>query len=130
MVVLRYSQGWQRRIYKPSPHATVRAMQMRTHLFVPLFASLLFLHADSSRAEETPKKDDDGYTQMAVFARALQLIRQDYVDDKKVNYDTLTHAALRGMLNSLDPHSQFMEPTDFKDMQEDTTSRFGGLGVV
>jgi carboxyl-terminal processing protease len=67
---------------------------------------------------------------MAVFARAMQLIRQDYVDEKKVSYDELTHAALRGMLSSLDPHSQFMESQDFKGMQDDTNSRFGGLGVV
>jgi len=34
------------------------------------------------------------------------------------------------MLNSLDPHSQFMEPADFKDMEDDTKSEFGGLGIV
>ena len=75
-------------------------------------------------------KPDAGYSSMAVFARAMQLVRQDYVDEKKVDYEQLTHAALRGMLSSLDPHSQFMEPTDFKGMQDDTNSRFGGLGVV
>jgi carboxyl-terminal processing protease len=74
-------------------------------------------------------KTDAGYTSMAVFARAMQLIRQDYVDEQKVDYEKLTHSALRGMLESLDPHSQFMEPTDFKGMQDDTNSRFGGLGV-
>jgi len=75
------------------------------------------------------EKQDAGYTSMAVFARAMQLIRQDYVDERKVDYEKLTHSALRGMLESLDPHSQFMEPTDFKGMQDDTNSRFGGLGV-
>jgi carboxyl-terminal processing protease len=77
-----------------------------------------------------PEKDDAGYASIAVFARALQLIRQDYVDESKVSYEELTHAAMRGMLSSLDPHSQFMEPRDFKGMQDDTNSRFGGLGVV
>jgi carboxyl-terminal processing protease len=76
------------------------------------------------------EKDDSGYANIAVFARALQLIRQDYVDEKKVGYEELTHAAMRGMLNGLDPHSQFMEPKDFKGMQDDTNSRFGGLGIV
>jgi carboxyl-terminal processing protease len=74
-------------------------------------------------------KVDAGYASMAVFARAMQLIRQDYVDERKVDYEKLTHSALRGMLNSLDPHSQFMEASDFKGMQDDTNSRFGGLGV-
>ena len=76
------------------------------------------------------EKDDSGYSSIAVLARAMQLIRQDYVDQRKVGYEELTHAALRGMLESLDPHSQFMEKKDFKGMQEDTSSRFGGLGVV
>ncbi len=76
------------------------------------------------------EKEDSGYASIAVFARALQLVRQDYVDEKKVSYEDLTHAAMRGMLDSLDPHSQFMEPKDFKGMQDDTNSRFGGLGVV
>ena len=75
------------------------------------------------------EKPDAGYASMAVFARAMQLIRQDYVDESKVNYDKLTHSALRGMLASLDPHSQFMEADDFKGMQDDTNSRFGGVGV-
>ena len=76
------------------------------------------------------EKDDSGYSSIAVFARAMQLVRQDYVDEKKVSYEALTHAAMRGMLGDLDPHSQFMEPRDFKGMQDDTNSRFGGLGVV
>lgn len=74
--------------------------------------------------------DEAGYTNLTVFTRALQLIRQDYVDENKVSYKDLMYAALRGMMNSLDPHSQFMEPTDFRDMQDETRSEFGGLGIV
>jgi carboxyl-terminal processing protease len=74
--------------------------------------------------------DDAGYENLTVFTRALQLIRQDYVDPNKIGYKDLTYSALRGMLSSLDPHSQFMEPTDFRDMQDETRSEFGGLGIV
>ena len=74
--------------------------------------------------------DDAGYSNLTVFTRALQLIRQDYVDENKVSYKDLMYAALRGMMSSLDPHSQFMEPTDFRDMQDETRSEFGGLGIV
>jgi carboxyl-terminal processing protease len=74
--------------------------------------------------------DDAGYENLTVFTRALQLIRQDYVDANKIGYRDLTYSALRGMLGSLDPHSQFMEPTDFRDMQDETRSEFGGLGIV
>src|SRR5213079_2653949 len=77
-------------------------------------------------AENDP---DNGYTQIAVFAKALQLLRQDYVDDSKTSYHDLVYAAMKGMLASLDPHSQFMEPDDFREMQDDTRSRFNGLGI-
>jgi carboxyl-terminal processing protease len=74
--------------------------------------------------------DDPGYENLTVFTRALQLIRQDYVDATKTGYKDLTYSALRGMLASLDPHSQFMEPSDFKDMEDETRSEFGGLGII
>lgn len=75
-------------------------------------------------------QEDSAYTNVQVFTRALQFIRQDYVDEKKINYRDLIYAAMRGMLSSLDPHSQFMEPENFKEMQEETNDEFGGLGVV
>jgi carboxyl-terminal processing protease len=75
-------------------------------------------------------QEDSAYANVQVWTRALELIRQDYVDDKKISYRDLTYSAMRGMLSSLDPHSQFMEPDDFKSMEDDTNSEFGGLGVV
>lgn len=74
--------------------------------------------------------DDAGYSDVAVFTNALQLIRQDYVDEKKTGYHDLIYSALRGMLSELDPHSQFMPPQDFRGMQDDTRSQFGGLGIT
>ena len=81
-------------------------------------------------AAATLTPEDNGYSNLAVLTRAMQLIRQDYVDDKKISYQALTYAALKGMLNSLDPHSQFMEPRELKGMEDDTKSEFGGLGVI
>ena len=87
------------------------------------------LHAqDGDPAQEMDPESP--YDNVQVLARAMQLIRQDYVDDGKISYRDLTYSALRGMLAELDPHSQFMEPRDFRGMQEDTKSEFGGLGVV
>jgi carboxyl-terminal processing protease len=77
----------------------------------------------------TVTTDENGYSEIATFAKAVELIRQDYVDGQKVSYHDLINAAMKGMLSSLDPHSQFMDPDDFKDMQDDTRSRFNGLGV-
>jgi len=96
-----------------------------------LFLTLL-LACVSARGETTPRseKEDSPYDQLEILTRAMQLIRQDYVNDSKTSYKDLTYSALHGMLDSLDPHSQFMEPKDFKSMQEDTKSEFAGLGVT
>ena len=78
-------------------------------------------------ASEEP--EDSGYSQISIFAKAVQLLRQDYVDGNKTSYHELITAAMKGMLASLDPHSQYMDPNDFRDMQDDTRSRFNGLGI-
>ncbi len=80
-------------------------------------------------AAEEDKGDENGYSEIAIFAKAVELLRQDYVDEGKTSYQKLITAALRGMLSSLDPHSQFMDQNDFRDMQDDTRSRFNGLGI-
>ncbi len=104
--------------------------RLRQSLLIVLLVFNVAVGVRFYQAIGAPDKEDSGYASIAVFARALQLVRQDYVDEKKVSYEELTHAAMRGMLSALDPHSQFMEPKDFKGMQDDTHSRFGGLGVV
>ena len=73
---------------------------------------------------------DSAYANIAILTRVLQLVRQDYVDEKKTGYRDLTANALRGLLSGLDPHSQYMAPESFKDMQEDTNSRYDGLGLT
>jgi len=89
---------------------------------------LALLFAVPARAQED--EDVSPYKEMKTLARAIELVRQDYVDEDKTDYEELAYSALRGMLADLDPHSDFMDPKDFKGMQEDTKSEFGGLGVV
>lgn len=85
---------------------------------------------ESMAAPVLTATEESAYNQITVFTRALLLIRQDYVDEKKISYHDLIYSALRGMMSNLDPHSQFMEPVSYKDMQDDTRSQFGGLGIV
>src|ERR1700730_17652875 len=105
---------------------------MRRFMILPLLACLLLglLPAVFAQEEQPGKSEEDnGYAQISIFAKALELIRQDYVDENKTSYHDLINAAMKGMLSSLDPHSQFMDPDDFRDMQDDTRSRFNGLGI-
>jgi len=115
------------------PLVPILTRDMRYSIVVPSLVCLLLLGVPSGvsaqEAQPGAKENDNGYSQISIFAKAIELIRQDYVDGNKTGYHDLITAALKGMLSSLDPHSQFMDPDDFRDMQEDTRSRFNGLGI-
>ncbi|MEL6585192.1 MAG: S41 family peptidase [Pseudomonadota bacterium] len=67
------------------------------------------------------------YEQLDLFGIVFERIRNQYVED--VDEGELIEAAINGMLTSLDPHSSFLPPRDFEDMQVDTRGEFGGLGI-
>src|SRR6266536_6363743 len=94
-----------------------------------LLGVLSGVRAQEAQPGKNENEEDNGYSQISIFAKAIELIRQDYVDGNKTSYHDLVTAAMKGMLSSLDPHSQFMDPNDFRDMQDDTRSRFNGLGI-
>ena len=73
---------------------------------------------------------DNAYEEMALFTKVLEQIREHYVDPAKTTYQNLIYGALRGMLESLDSHSQFLDPEMYADMKDDTAGEFGGLGIV
>ncbi len=104
---------------------------MRKKFIIPviLCAAVLFTGAAvMSEAEKNKAKTkDDWYRQVELFSDAMALIREDYVTD--VNPKDLIYGALRGMLSSLDPHSQFMDPETYSELRVDTEGKFGGLGI-
>jgi len=61
--------------------------------------------------------------------QVMELVAENYVDGSKAGYDTLSKSALHGLLESLDPHSQFLEARDFRELEEDMNAEFGGIGV-
>ncbi|EEW26886.1 carboxyl-terminal protease [Rhodobacter ferrooxidans] len=67
------------------------------------------------------------YEQLDLFGDIFERIRAQYVEE--VQTDKLIEAAINGMLTSLDPHSSYMAPKDFDDMQVQTRGEFGGLGI-
>src|SRR6476646_5716461 len=73
---------------------------------------------------------DSPYPSLELFSYVMEKVRKDYVDGQKVTYQDLVYGALKGMLNTLDPHSEFMEPEKYKELQSDTQGAFGGLGIV
>lgn len=73
---------------------------------------------------------DSALPNLELFSYVMEKVRRDYVDGSDLTYQELVYGALRGMLDTLDPHSEFLEPDKFKDLQSDTQGRFGGLGIV
>ncbi len=78
-------------------------------------------------------QDDDStarnntYRQLEVFADVLVRVQSEYVTE--VEDEKVIQSAIQGMLTSLDPHSSYLAPEDFKDMQVQTRGEYGGLGI-
>lgn len=71
-----------------------------------------------------PKED---YESLETFTNILAIVKKNYVDD--VNAKDLVTGAINGMLGAMDPHSAYLTPELYKELQMDTQGRFGGLGI-
>jgi carboxyl-terminal processing protease len=67
------------------------------------------------------------YESLEAFSNILSIVRKNYVEN--VETKNLVSGAINGMLNSLDPHSAYLTPDLYKELQSDTQGRFGGLGI-
>src|SRR6516225_5014979 len=77
-----------------------------------------------------PGSGEDLGKNALLFSQVLQLVRQDYVDKDKISYQNLIYSALHGMVEKLDPHSQFVEPADFTEELTENRGEMSGLGIV
>ncbi len=88
-------------------------------LIIALTASLAISGIDS--------KKNDLYKQVELFSDSLAIVQTEYVDE--VESRNLIYGALKGMISSLDPHSQFLDPDSYNELKIDTEGRFGGIGI-
>lgn len=86
----------------------------------------LLLYLETARASSS----DESFANFELFARVVERVRMDYVEGDKLTYGELIESALKGMLGSLDPHSEFMEPIQYDELKKDTEGAFGGVGIV
>src|ERR1700680_232617 len=91
---------------------------------VTLFATQprLLLVGSAARAAAS-----DTYRELNLFGDVFERVRADYVE--KPDDSKLVESAINGMLAGLDPHSSYMDPKSFRDMQVQTRGEFGGLGI-
>ncbi len=97
-------------------------MQLRRVVFA--WVALLGIPALAGPA---PARGEGTYKQLELFARVLSYVENNYVEN--VDEQQLMYGAIRGMLDTLDPHTVFMPPDVFKEMKIDTSGEFGGLGI-
>ena len=87
--------------------------------------AIAMLSASASAAQ--PPSAPLPLDQLRLFAEVFGQIKQEYVEP--VDDSKLLTAAIKGMVSSLDPHSAYLDKTDFKDLQEQITGRFAGIGI-
>jgi carboxyl-terminal processing protease len=93
-----------------------------------LVSGIVFLAFGASAVSAAETKDkSERYRDLEIFNNVMHFIENNYVDEVKKS--ELMHGAIKGMLETLDPHSNFMPPDVFRDMQLDTSGKFGGVGI-
>ena len=114
--------------YTPAVHLRTRVFRLAVLVvtgFAGSFAATVALDVVSTAS--ATEGSASPYANLGVFARALSHIEAVHVEE--ANQDELIYGAIRGMVETLDPHSTFMDPEEYRILTSDTQGRFGGIGV-
>jgi carboxyl-terminal processing protease len=90
----------------------------------------LFMGARLYSSSAAVAEKDSVYTNMRLYSEVMEKVRKDYVDGQGLSYRDLVYDSLKGMIGKLDPHSEFLDPERYQELQSDTEGHFGGLGIV
>jgi carboxyl-terminal processing protease len=102
----------------------------RNHVWyqAPLFMILIVSLLISGSSRHVVADTKEAYKNIEVFTDVLRKIEKNYVEDTKTN--ELIYGAIRGMVETLDPHSSFITPEDYKELMIETKGSFPGVGIV
>src|SRR6266550_3518292 len=95
-------------------------------LLVSVLSTFMGVAVVGGAAVALPKKYSP-YHKLNIFTRVLSYVENNYVEN--VDQDELIYGAIRGMLETLDPHTSFLKPDQYKEMKIDTQGEFGGVGI-
>jgi len=104
-----------------------RAIKAKVILTMGLCFFLFIGSSFSQDLKISASEREKTYRELELFADALAIVQTQYVEHKSPQ--ELIYGALRGLLASLDPYSQFMDPDEYKELIIDTRGKFGGLGI-
>ena len=101
--------------------------QRRFWVVAPMVIVALALGVLLGKGWERTGHATESYEELKTFSEVLTQVQKSYVDETKVK--DLVQGAIRGMLSTLDPHSAYMTPEMYKEMQVETKGEFGGVGI-
>lgn len=91
------------------------------------FSIALVFGAQKAIKDKELQKKDDIYKHLEIFSDAISIVRSEYVED--MGSKELIYGALKGMIQSLDKYSEFMDPETYNEMKVETEGEFGGIGI-
>lgn len=86
-----------------------------------------FIIGVQGKRVEKVAQETEIYDHLKTFSHVIDLVKKNYVEP--VNDKDIVYSAIRGMVESLDPHSSFLDPDMYKEMQSETKGEFGGIGI-
>jgi len=101
---------------------SVRSFLAVVFLSISLVLAVPFAHAELSQAEK-----ETTYKQLELFSNILSILQEHYVEE--INTKDALNGAIRGLLFSLDPHSSYLPPESYRDLQDETRGSFTGIGI-
>ena len=105
-----------------------RANFKKTILWIFAILTFFLIGVHQINALSSSKQEESIFKQLKMFANVLEIVKENYV--KEVSIHDLIYGAIDGMLKSLDPHSSFMKPEAYKELQIETKGSFSGIGIV
>lgn len=99
-----------------------RSSQVIVCILLTWVVAISCLHADTAQNER-----EKTYKELEIFANVLSILQENYVDE--IDSKKVIDGAIRGLLYSLDPHSSYLKPEEFTELQEETQGSFSGIGI-
>ncbi len=105
----------------------LRPFGILTAVILVLSGASAWCEEEVAGEEQVEAQEVTPYENLELFTRVMEVVKDKYLED--VDRQDLIYGALHGMLSSLDPYSQFMEPEIYSEMKVETKGQFGGLGI-
>ncbi len=97
------------------------------HKIILFILTFIILSCNFSMAEITQNQREVTYKQLEIFSNVLSILQENYVEE--IDTEEVINGAIKGLLFSLDPHSSYLPPKGFKELQEETQGSFSGIGI-